>query len=175
VDSDAIFVNISISIEHLLSCKSNGIVTESSLSSNGLDLTQRASNKYLRENSTDSKVHSIDINKIHSRNNTKVNTKKAVTSLIFSGDTNAINAGVLLFHRTKYSLYLLNEAIKIGRNLRKFGEIGMGTDNAAFAILLGGCNTNNSIYSDYKKCYDRVDVGFKNGRQIKEVVKQISG
>jgi len=171
VDSDAIFVNISISIEHLLSCKSNGIVTESSLSSNGLDLTQRASNKYLRENSTDSKVHSIDINKIHSRNNTKVNTKKALTSLIFSGDTNAINAGVLLFHRTKYSLYLLNEAIKIGHNLRKFGEIGMGTDNAAFAILLGGCNTNNSVYSDYKKCYKRVDIGYKADR---EIGKQIS-
>jgi hypothetical protein len=175
VDSDAIFVDISMSIEHLLSGKSNGIVTESSLSSKGLDLTQRASNRYLRQDSADSKVYSIDMNKIHSRNNTKVNKKKAVTSLVFSGDTNAINTGVLLFHRTKYSLYLLNEAIKIGNNLRLFGGIGMGTDNAAFAILLGGCNTNNSVYSDYKKCYDRVDIGFKNGRQIKEVVKQISG
>jgi hypothetical protein len=157
VDSDAIFVNMSISIQHLLSDESNGIVTES-LNNKGI-------------NTTKGMVGSLQGN----RRKSKINAKKTITSLVFSGDTNAINAGILLFHRTKFSLYLLREVIKIGDDLRKYGQIGMGTDNAAFAILFGGCNTSGSIYEDYKKCYDKVDIGFKNGRQIKEVVRQISG
>lgn len=157
VDSDSIFVNMSISIQHLLSDKSNGIVTES-LNNEGISTTKGM-------------VGSLR----GYRRKSKINAKNTVTSLVFSGDTNAINTGILLIHRTKFSLYLLREVIKIGNNLQKYGEIGMGADNAAFAILFGGCNTGGSIYEDYKKCYDKVDIGFKNGKQIKEVVRQISG
>jgi hypothetical protein len=155
VDSDAIFVDMFIPIENLLRDNANGIVTESTVSSESLNLNDNT--RYLRQNRTHIPDRYEVIDALR-------RAKRTVTSLVFSGDTNAINTGVLLFHRTDYSLYLLNQAIKIGHNLEKFGEIAMGTDNAAFSILLGGCNTNNSVYSDYKKCYDRVDIGFKNGK-----------
>ena len=87
---------------------------------------------------------------------------RPVTSLIFSGDENAINDGVLLMRRTSFSLYLLDEVLKIGENLEQAGKyIGMGYDNAAFAIFLGGCNSSRSTFTvdNYERCYSRVDLG----------------
>jgi hypothetical protein len=98
-----------------------------------------------------------------------------VTSLIFSGDTNAINAGVLLFRRTDYSLYIIDEVIKIGAKLDAAGvQIGMGADNAAFSIFLGGCNSSIG-HQHYAHCYDRVDVGYMRDqkKRNKEIWRKI--
>lgn len=49
----------------------------------------------------------------------------------------------------------------------------MGLDNAAFSIFLGGC-TSNSSYESFAACYQRVDIGYSNGRQVKDVVRRIA-
>ena len=102
-------------------------------------------------------------------------SSRPVTSLIFSGDTNAINDGVLLFRRTDYSHYIIDEVIKIGAKLDAAGvRIGMGADNAAFSIFLGGCNSSMQ-HSTYQQCFDRVNLGFNQEtvREIKPVKKLI--
>lgn len=48
----------------------------------------------------------------------------------------------------------------------------MGADNAAFAIFLGGCNSNHTI-PEFKACYLRVDRGYSNGRHVHAVAKRI--
>ena len=98
-----------------------------------------------------------------------------MTSLIFSGDTNAINDGVLLFRRTDHSLHILQEIIQIGKNLDLAGmTIAMGADNAAFSIYFGGCTSSMST-SLYQACFDRVDLGFDRAmiRENKPIKKRI--
>ena len=50
----------------------------------------------------------------------------------------------------------------------------MGSDNAAFAIFLGGCNSTIS-YLSYQRCYDRVDVGYvrHQKKRNKEIWRRI--
>ena len=154
IDSDAIIMPNAMhrSIEDFLHNPDNHITLHRSSSSAlaNVDNTTLLSNTtYINE----SPITPIDSNRVGNR---------PVTSLIFSGDQNAINDGVLLIRRTSFSLYLLDEVLKIGDNLEQAGKyIGMGYDNAAFAIFLGGCNSSRSTFTvdKYKRCYNRVDLG----------------
>ena len=194
LDSDAIVINMSQSIESLLFNPANQIAlspyrraTSSSSSSNSrteprsifsslmeaLFPTPRLTNSASNEGTIDSRNDSIG-NQFSSTNDTQF-ALQPVTSLVFSGDTNAINAGVLLFRRTPYALYIIDEIIKIGTILQRHNvTIGMGSDNAAFAIFLGGCNSTVS-YQHYQHCYDRVDVGYVRDqkKRNKEVWRRI--
>ena len=148
LDSDAIVINMHISIEHLLGDPSNHVVLMSTTSSVS---TKDASGKSNNSN------------------------PRPLTSVIFSGDTNAINDGVLLFRRTDHSLHLLNEVTQIGKNLEMAGlKIAMGADNAAFSIYLGGC-TSTMLTSLYQACFDRVDLGYDRAsfRENKGVKRRI--
>ena len=98
-----------------------------------------------------------------------------MTSLIFSGDTNAINAGVLLFRRTDHALHIIDEVIQIGKNLDSAGLIiAMGADNAAFSVYFGGC-TSAMPTSLYRACFDRVDLGYDRAsrREHKGIKRRI--
>ena len=186
LDSDAIVINMSQSIESLLFNPENQIAlspyyrsTRSSSSSSPTAPKGIFSSLMEALFPTPLPTRDSDEEKIDSRNDGKNNSSllalQPVTSLVFSGDTNAINAGVLLFRRTPYALYIIDEIIKIGTILqRKNVTIGMGSDNAAFAIFLGGCNSTAS-YQHYQRCYDRVDVGYVRDqkKRNKEVWRRI--
>ena len=133
LDSDAIVINMSQSIESLLFNPANQIALSpyrrsSSSSSSG---SSRTASKSIfsslmetlfpspRLLSTNSEAK-IDRTNDSSHNGTQqLSTLQPVTSLIFSGDTNAINAGVLLFRRTPYALYIIDEIIQIGTILQR--------------------------------------------------------
>tara|TARA_B110000483_G_scaffold1925_1_gene2169 strand:+ start:1527 stop:2261 length:735 start_codon:yes stop_codon:yes gene_type:complete len=72
----------------------------------------------------------------------------------FSGDTNIINAGHFIFKNTKWSK----------KQLRHIWDIcpanyGMGLDNAAMSVWLGGGNGNMS-HEEQKCIYESVDRGY---------------
>lgn len=94
-------------------------------------------------------------------------------SLIFSGDTLAINSGVMLFRRSKWSFDFLDEVWKVGELLENKPLIGCGIDNAAIAIVLSGCNSN-STYEQCRQCYQNVDLGFKDGSRYAPIAERIS-
>ena len=81
------------------------------------------------------------------------------TSLLFSGDKNIINSGVLLIRNTLWMSWALAEVWKIGEKLLTYPRIGMGYDNAAFSIFLSGCRSFNS-YTEFKICYNNSDLGY---------------
>jgi len=83
------------------------------------------------------------------------------TSMVFSGDTNAINSGVMLFRKSRWTFQMLDEVDKIFEKMQTEGQIGMGYDNAALSIFLGGCSSSSS-FSDLQKCYRKVDLGWNN-------------
>ena len=134
LDSDAIVINMSQSIESLLFNPANQIALSpyrrSSSSSSSSSGSSRTASKSIfsslmetlfpspRLLSTNSEAK-ID-RKNDSHNGTQqLGTLQPVTSLVFSGDTNAINAGVLLFRRTPYALYIIDEIIQIGTILQR--------------------------------------------------------
>ena len=162
IDSDAAFINLNQPIERLLRDPANNIALAPHLVATGTKKRlghQR--NDYLasllgwlnpRLRPRDSS--SIDSNS--SNSSAAVSAAPAAadadanatwypaTSLVFSGDTNAINAGVLLLRRTEYARHLVDEVIAIGAKLRRANvTVGMGSDNAAFAIFLGGTSGDN--------------------------------
>ena len=95
------------------------------------------------------------------------------TSFIFSGDTNAINTGVLLVRSTDYARTAVDEVCRLGTVMETAGiTIAMGSDNAAFSVFLGGCAGEKATRSDpYQRCFDRVNLGFNQAtmREVKEV------
>ena len=80
-------------------------------------------------------------------------------SFVFSGDSNIINAGVMLLRNTDWMKYALKEVWDIGANFTKYPQIGMGYDNAAFSMFLAGCNGTSSE-SDLRQCYLKSDAGY---------------
>ena len=82
-------------------------------------------------------------------------------SFVFSGDSNILNDGVILVRKSKWSERLLSDALAFGREPEFDGAnvIGMTGDNAALAILFGGCSPS-STQAEREACYDRVDVGW---------------
>lgn len=87
--------------------------------------------------------------------------------LSYHKDYNAVNSGVLLIRRSKFSFHMLDEVWKIGGKMIEWGKqaaIGMGYDNCAFAVFLAGC-TSNSSFEEYQKCYDKVDRGWIEGKE----------
>eukprot|EP01041_Mallomonas_annulata_P009299 gene9299-19298_t len=83
------------------------------------------------------------------------------TSLIFAGDTCILNTGVLLLKNTPWMHHALDEIWKMGEIFENKPKIGMGYDNAAFAIFLAGCNSRNT-YQQLQKCYYIADTGYRN-------------
>ncbi len=61
---------------------------------------------------------------------------------------------------------------KIGRELEKYGQIGMGLDNASFSIFLAGCNSTSS-HVEMIRCYKAVDLGFGPRGHIPEIADRI--
>ena len=98
-------------------------------------------------------------------------SKTPAKSMVFSGDTNAINTGVLLIRKSRFSLHMLSEVWKIGLVMEKQGRIGMGLDNGAFSIFLAGC-TGESSHKDMIRCYEKVDIGWKD-RPVPEISNKI--
>ena len=84
-------------------------------------------------------------------------------SFVFSGDTNIINAGVVLVRNSRWSEAMLTNALEMGRDPEWDGvrQIGMGGDNAALAIILAGCATN-ATQAQRVTCYARVDRGWRD-------------
>jgi len=76
-------------------------------------------------------------------------------SLVFSGDTNIINSGVLLMKNSEWSKYALNELYHIGF----VNNLGV-EDNGAFSVFLMGC-THLSTQVEYRSCYDKADRGWR--------------
>ena len=70
------------------------------------------------------------------------------SSWLFSGDTNVINAGQMIWKNDQVSRTILNEVWNIGEQ-----KIGMTGDNAAFSIFLGGYRGKG----DMEKFYERSD------------------
>lgn len=121
-----------------------------------------------------------------------VNTKKSISELVsqalskraygqpppslyFSGDTNAINSGALLFRRSKWTMELLDEIFHICNTMKNLPAIGMGDDNAALSVYLGGC-FSNCTYEQFKRAYAKVDLGFNSEtrRENKHIKKKIA-
>jgi hypothetical protein len=83
-------------------------------------------------------------------------------SLVFSGDSNVINTGVLLFKKSNWTTQLLSEVWEIGGvHYKRKATVGMGLDNAAFAIYFGGCTASDSI-DEMKSCYSKTDAGYQH-------------
>ena len=162
IDSDAIIMPYAMhhSLEEFLQNPDNHITLHRSLPSSSSPAHTNVENTTFRSNTTSvTAMHAI-IPTISIDNN-RIGTRP-ITSLIFSGDQNAINDGVLLIRRTSFSLHMLDEVLKIGKNLEQVGKyIGMGYDNAAFSIFLGGCNSSHTTFTveSYERCYHRVDLG----------------
>ena len=93
-------------------------------------------------------------------------------SLLFSGDTCIINAGVILVRKSEWSETMLSETITFGREYEfdRANAIGMTGDNAALAMMLGGC-TPASTQAERIACYDRVNLGWTD----KEITRRIRG
>ena len=83
--------------------------------------------------------------------------------LIFSGDTNIINSGVMIFRRSPWSIQFINTIISIGHTPGPDpsfkGGLGMGYENTAFAIALVGCKPS-STQSQREECYKRSDYAY---------------
>jgi len=94
------------------------------------------------------------------------------SDFFFSGDTNLINSGVLLYHQSNWMDKFLAEALTMGLDPEWDGlkKIGMGTENAAFAILLAGCSSRDS-HSNLKACYDRVDGGYTSINLSRRIIE----
>jgi len=199
IDSDAAFINLKQPIERLLRDPANHIalapgtrpsvpVTQQTgwnLASLLDWLSPRPRNAALSPSTSSSSSSDSDSSSRRSSNSSRSSNAPSIanatwfpaTSLVFSGDTNAINAGVLLLRRTNYARHLLDEVVAIGAKLRRANvTVGMGSDNAAFAIFLGGC-TSATDHRQYSACYDRVDVGYMQTekRRNKEVWRRIIG
>lgn len=86
-----------------------------------------------------------------------------IPSLVFSGDTCVINSGVLLLRKSRFSEAMLSNALELGRDPEWDGvrQIGMGGENAAYAIILAGC-AMNATQAQRVACYDRVDRGWRD-------------
>ena len=85
--------------------------------------------------------------------NVSINVK-----LVFSGDTNAMNTGVMLLRRSDWVLNALKEVWDIGETLSLNPKVGMGYDNAAFSMFLAGCNSSSS-YEQLRLCFNASDLG----------------
>lgn len=81
------------------------------------------------------------------------------TSLVFSGDSNAINTGLLLIKNNKWISDSLKEIWEIGQTFANHPQVGMGFDNCAFAMYVAGCKANNT-FEELKSCYLKADLGF---------------
>ena len=86
-----------------------------------------------------------------------------IPSLVFSGDTCIINSGLLLLRKSRFSEAMLSNALELGRDPEWDGvrQIGMGGENAAYAIILAGC-AMNATQAQRVACYDRVDRGWRD-------------
>jgi len=87
-------------------------------------------------------------------------------SLLFSGDSNAINTGLMLVKNNQWIRDSLKEISDIGDTFSNHPQIGMGFDNCAFSMYLAGCKSNNTI-DELQSCYLKSDLGhihpeFKN-------------
>ena len=79
----------------------------------------------------------------------------------FVGDSNIINSGVMLYRRSNWTDRFLDEALRMGRQDPEWNTkhmIGMGGENAALAIVLGGCIASQS-HDALRACYRQVDLG----------------
>lgn len=91
------------------------------------------------------------------------NNVKEEAKLIFSGDTNIINSGVMIFRRSPWSIQFINTIISIGHTPGPDpsfkGGLGMGYENTAFAIALVGC-APSSTQAEREDCYRRSDYAY---------------
>ena len=74
---------------------------------------------------------------------------------IFSGDTNIINSGVMIFKRSEWVSKFLDDVLAIGPT----PGLGMGYENTALAIALVGCH-KNSTRLEREQCYNRSDYAY---------------
>jgi len=82
--------------------------------------------------------------------------------LVFSGDTNFINSGVILYRKSAWMMALLQEfATFASRPECGVQEIGMEGDNAVLAVLLSGCDSHSSR-EELLTCYAKADRGYKD-------------
>lgn len=102
-------------------------------------------------------------------------------SFLFSGDTNAINSGVLLLRNTAWSRMMLAEVWAMGEaletRLSPHRPLGMAGDNALFSAFLGGCTSLlSSTVEDYRACYAHTDLGWSppRGQRRRDVAKRIA-
>ena len=83
--------------------------------------------------------------------------------LIFSGDTNIINSGVMIFRRSEWSMDFIDKVVAIGHTPGPDpsfkGGLGMGYENTAFAIALVGCNSS-ATQTEREECYRKSDYAY---------------
>ena len=93
--------------------------------------------------------------------------RSTIAQFAFSGDVSAaVNSGVMLLRNSRWTRSMLEDVSRLGELLEtthgKEETIGMGGDNAAFLIYMGGCNSSDVAQSMavLKACFDRVNIAY---------------
>lgn len=92
--------------------------------------------------------------------------RSTIAQFAFSGDVSAaINSGVMLLRNSRWTRSMLDDVSRFGELLETTHSaetIGMGGDNAAFLVYMGGCNASDASQSIavLRSCFEKVNIAF---------------
>lgn len=84
--------------------------------------------------------------------------KAPQASMIITGDSHVVNAGQSLWKNTEFTMNFLKDMWAVGVEPPKLP--GMGGDNAAFGIVLGGCGPASAGKWQRAACYKKMNAGW---------------